>query len=64
MDPLKPIEPLKKATAILHQEGPLQTGRGKVTGIIAFTLAFLCVLGDNLPEGFLKQQLLPFTWKG
>ena len=46
VEPLKKAtEPLKKATAILHQEGPLQTGRGKVTGIIAFTLAFLCVLG-------------------
>ena len=47
MDPLKPIEALKKASAILHQEGPLQTGRG-----------------DYLPEGFLKLQLFPFTWKG
>ena len=46
VEPLKKAaEPLKKATAILHQEGPLETGRGKVTGIIAFTLAFMCVLG-------------------
>ena len=46
VEPLKKAaEPLKKATAILHQEGPLQIGRGKVTGIIAFSLAFMCVLG-------------------
>ena len=42
---MDPIEPLKKTTAIFAQEGPLEAGRGKITGIIAFTLAVMCMLG-------------------
>lgn len=49
---------------MLRQAGPLETGRGKVTGVIAFTLAVMCLLGNYMPEGFLKQQLFPFTRKG
>lgn len=51
---------------MLRQAGPLETGRGKVTGVIAFTLAVMCLLGNymHMPEGFLKQQLFPFTRKG
>ena len=46
IEPIKStIEPLKKTGAIFQQEGPLEVGRGKVTGIIAFSLAVLCMLG-------------------
>src|SRR5262245_52566698 len=42
---MEPDHPLRKATAVLRQEGPLPTGRGKISGVIAFTLAVLCLLG-------------------
>ena len=42
---MNPLEPLKKPGAIFKQEGRLEVGRGKVTGIIAFSLAVLCMLG-------------------
>ena len=42
---MDPLEPLKKPGAIFKPEGPLEVGCGKVTGIIAFSLAVLCMLG-------------------
>ena len=58
--PIDPVEPLKKTTAVFRQEGPLQTGRGKVTGIIAFALAvlsFLGVLAFHFPEYLTTPEL-------
>ena len=42
---MEPVRPIRKATAVFNQTGPLERGRGKVTGIIAFALAILCLLG-------------------
>ena len=36
---------LEKPVAVFKQSGPLERGKGKVTGIIAFSLAILCFLG-------------------
>ena len=42
---MEPVDPLRKATAVFRQEGALESGRGKITGIVAFALAWLCLLG-------------------
>ena len=42
---MDPVQPIKKTTAVFRQAGPLERGRGKVSGIIAFSLAILCLLG-------------------
>jgi hypothetical protein len=44
---------IRKTTAVFHQSGALQVGKGKITGIIALTLgglAVLAVLAFHLPE--------------
>ena len=69
MEPLDPLkmaveslkkaaEPLKKATAIL----PSAFGTA-VKSDRRFPEKY-GVLGDYMPEGLLKQQVFPFTWKG
>jgi sterol desaturase/sphingolipid hydroxylase (fatty acid hydroxylase superfamily) len=36
---------VKSSTRLFKHSGPLETGRGRVTGVIAFSLALLCFLG-------------------
>ena len=34
---MKPTSILRKPTAVFHQTGALETGRGKITGVIALS---------------------------
>ena len=50
---MKPPPVVRKTTAVFHQSGALQVGKGKITGIIALTLgglAVLAVLAFHFPE--------------
>jgi len=50
---MKPPPVIRKTTAVFHQSGALQVGKGKITGIIALTLgglAVLAVLAFHFPE--------------
>src|SRR4029450_9789095 len=50
---VKLASPVSKATAVFHQSGVLQTGRGKITGVIALALgglAVLSVLAFHFPQ--------------
>jgi hypothetical protein len=38
---MKPPPIVRKTTAVFHQSGALQVGKGKITGIIALTLGGL-----------------------
>lgn len=42
---LNPTKPVKTAAKVFVQHGPLPTGQGKITGVIAFSLGILCFLG-------------------
>src|SRR6185369_3631933 len=44
---------IRKPIAVFHQTGPLEVGRGRITGVIALTLgglAVLSVLAFHFPE--------------
>ena len=41
---MKPPPVVRKPTAVFHQSGPLPTGHGKITGVIALALGWLAVL--------------------
>jgi hypothetical protein len=50
---MKPTSILRKPSAVFHQTGGLETGRGKITGVIALALggmAVLSVLAFHFPE--------------
>jgi len=50
---MKPPPIIKKPTAVFHQSGPLELGKGKITGVIALTLgglAVLSVLAFHFPQ--------------
>src|SRR6187431_2495143 len=50
---MKPPPVVRKPTAVFHQSGPLPTGHGKITGVIALALgglAVLSVLAFHFPE--------------
>ena len=42
---MKPDEPIRKVAGVFQQTGEIPRGHGKVTGVIAFSLAILCFLG-------------------
>ena len=42
---MKPDQPLRQVAGVFKQTGALPRGRGKVSGVIAFSLAVLCFLG-------------------
>src|SRR5205814_6504791 len=45
--------PVAKTTAVFHQSGALEVGKGKITGVIALTLgglAVLSVLAFHFPQ--------------
>ncbi len=42
---MKPDQPLRQVAGVFKQTGELPRGRGKVSGVIAFSLAILCFLG-------------------
>ena len=42
---MKASDPIRKVAGVFSQTGELPRGRGKVSGVIAFTLAILCFLG-------------------
>ena len=42
---MKAPDPIRKVAGVFSQTGELPRGRGKVSGVIAFTLAILCFLG-------------------
>src|SRR5260370_1347539 len=41
---MKPPPIIRKPTAVFHQSGAMELGKGKITGVIALTLAGLAVL--------------------
>lgn len=50
LDPLKPVaqtalKPVKDTAQLFEKHGQLEAGKGKITGIIALSLAILCFLG-------------------
>src|SRR5262245_14116698 len=50
---MKLPSPVKRSTAIFHQSGVMELGKGKITGVIAFALgglAVLSVLAFHFPE--------------
>ena len=50
---MKPPPIVKKPTAVFHQSGPMELGKGKITGVIALTLgglAVLSVLAFHFPQ--------------
>ena len=49
---MEPVDPLRKATAVFRQEGSLESGRGKITGIVAFALAWSEWSMDSWPTDF------------
>ena len=42
---MKPNQPIRKVAGVFTQTGELKRGHGKVSGVIAFSLAILCFLG-------------------
>jgi sterol desaturase/sphingolipid hydroxylase (fatty acid hydroxylase superfamily) len=42
---MNPVDPVKKVAKLFTQSGELKAGRGRITGVIAFSLAILCFLG-------------------
>ena len=42
---MKPNEPFRKVAGVFTQTGELKRRHGKVSGVIAFSLAILCFLG-------------------
>ena len=42
---MKPDDPIRKVAGVFQQTGEIPRGHGKVTGVIAFSLAILCFLG-------------------
>ena len=50
---------VKKSTAVFHQSGTLEVGKGKITGVIALTLGGLAVLaGLVFCNNFIGQPLI------
>ena len=50
---MKPPPIVRKPTAVFHQTGPIELGKGKITGVIALTLgglAVMAVLAFHFPE--------------
>ena len=41
---MKPPPIVRKPTAVFHQTGPLEVGKGKITGVIALTLGGLAIM--------------------
>ena len=58
---MKPLEPIDKLNRLTESHGALEPGKGMISGIIALALA---MVGDCVPNGFLKQLAFPFRWKG
>src|SRR5205807_5340887 len=51
--PMKPPAIIRKPTAVFHQTGALELGKGRITGVIALALgglAVLSVLAFHFPE--------------
>ncbi|MCW5705082.1 MAG: hypothetical protein KIT82_21180, partial [Bradyrhizobium sp.] len=50
---MKPPPIVSKPTAVFRQSGPLEVGKGKITGVVALTLgglAVMSVLAFHFPE--------------
>src|SRR5258707_2420976 len=50
---MKPPPVIRKPTAVFHQSGAMELGKGKITGVIALTLgglAVLSVLAFHFPQ--------------